>query len=52
MLTVPMAARLQGFPGSWQFSGGKTSQARQVGNAFPSPVAKALGTAIRAALEA
>jgi len=49
-LTVPMVARLQGFPDSWQFSGRKTAAYRQVGNAFPPPVAKALGTAIAKAL--
>jgi DNA (cytosine-5)-methyltransferase 1 len=52
MLTVEMAARLQGFPSDWIFCGGKTSQYRQVGNAFPPPAAAAIGRAIRAALEA
>ena len=51
MLTVPMAALLQGFPPGWQFCGGKTAQYRQVGNALPSPVARAVGTSIRSALE-
>lgn len=50
-LTVRMAARIQGFPDEWQFSGGKTAAYRQVGNAFPPPVACAVGTKIRAALE-
>jgi len=49
-LTVRMAARVQGFPDDWTFSGKKTAAYRQVGNAFPPPVAKAVGTAIRAAL--
>lgn len=51
-LTVRMTARIQGFPDSWEFSGGKTAQYRQVGNAFPPPVAKAVGLQISAALEA
>ncbi len=51
-LTVPMVARLQGFPDSWQFTGRKTAAYRQVGNAFPPPVARALGMAIAAALTA
>jgi DNA (cytosine-5)-methyltransferase 1 len=51
MLTVPMAAALQGFPPGWRFCGGNTSQARQVGNAFPPAVAQAAGEAIRTALE-
>jgi len=49
-LTVRMVARLQGFPDSWQFSGKKTASYRQVGNAFPPPVAAAVATQLRAAL--
>jgi DNA (cytosine-5)-methyltransferase 1 len=49
-LTVRMVARLQGFPDSWQFAGRKTAAYRQVGNAFPPPVARSLGAAIAAAL--
>jgi DNA (cytosine-5)-methyltransferase 1 len=49
-LTIRMVARLQGFPDSWQIAGRKTAAYRQVGNAFPPPVAKALGTAIARAL--
>jgi len=49
-LTVRMVARLQSFPDEWQFSGRKTAAYRQVGNAFPPLVAKAVGSAIRAAL--
>jgi DNA (cytosine-5)-methyltransferase 1 len=51
-LTVRMAARIQGFPETWQFTGGKTASYRQVGNAFPPPVAKAVGLRIAAALRA
>ena len=50
-LTLRMAARIQGFPDEWKFSGGKTAAYRQIGNAFPPLVAKAVGSAIRAALE-
>jgi DNA (cytosine-5)-methyltransferase 1 len=49
-LTVAMVARLQGFPADWEFAGRKTAAYRQVGNAFPPPVARALGRAIAAAL--
>lgn len=41
-LTVPMVARLQGFPDDWTFFGKKTAAYRQVGNAFPPPVARAV----------
>jgi DNA (cytosine-5)-methyltransferase 1 len=51
-LTVRMTARIQGFPDDWQFSGKKTSSYRQIGNAFPPPVARAVGTQIVAALNA
>lgn len=50
-LTVRMVARIQGFPDSWAFSGRKTASYRQVGNAFPPPVAQAVGRAIRAAIQ-
>lgn len=51
-LTVRMAARVQGFPDEWQFSGKKTSAYRQIGNAFPPPVARAVGLQIQEALNA
>jgi DNA (cytosine-5)-methyltransferase 1 len=51
-LTVPMVARLQGWSDGygWRFSGGKTAQYRQIGNAFPPPVAEAIGRSIKSAL--
>ncbi len=49
-LTVRMVARLQGFPDDWEFKGGKTASYRQVGNAFPPPVAEAVARQIRACL--
>ena len=51
-LTVPMVARIQGFPDDWRFTGRKTAAYRQVGNAFPPPVARAVGENVRAALAA
>lgn len=51
-LTLRMAARLQGFPDTWKFAGRKTAQYRQIGNAFPPPVAAAVGAQIHAVLEA
>lgn len=50
-LTVQMAAVIQGFPKNWNFAGKKTAAYRQVGNAFPPPVAMALGLALRQALQ-
>jgi DNA (cytosine-5)-methyltransferase 1 len=49
-LTTRMAARIQGFDDAWQFAGKKTATYRQIGNAFPPPVAAAVGAAIAAAL--
>ncbi len=49
-LTLRMVARLQGFDDAWQFSGKKTAAYRQVGNAFPPPVAASVAKAIRSAL--
>lgn len=49
-LTVAMAAAIQGFPLDWSITGRKTAAYRQVGNAFPPPVAHAVGAQIMAAL--
>lgn len=53
-LTTEMVARIQGWHGSdeyrWEFTGRKTSRYRQIGNAFPPPVARAVGSAIASAL--
>lgn len=49
-LTLPMAAVIQGFPLEWKFAGLKTAAYRQIGNAFPPPVAAAIGTQIQLAL--
>jgi DNA (cytosine-5)-methyltransferase 1 len=45
-LTVHQAAIIQGFPPDWIFAGRKTAAYRQVGNAFPPPVAAAMGRRI------
>jgi len=49
-LTVKMVARLQGFPDDWHITGNKTNAYRQVGNAFPPPVARAVAKEITSAL--
>lgn len=51
-LTVAMAALVQGFPADWEIAGKKTNAYRQVGNAFPPPVARAVGSAIAEAMRA
>jgi DNA (cytosine-5)-methyltransferase 1 len=51
-LTLPMAAAIQGFPPEWRFYGRKTASYRQIGNAFPPPVALSVGTRIRLAIQA
>lgn len=50
-LTLQMTALIQGFPSTWKFAGKKTPAYRQVGNAFPPPVAKAVGKSIINALK-
>lgn len=54
-LTTEMVARIQGWDDSddyqWEFTGRKTSRYRQIGNAFPPPVARAVGSSIAAALK-
>ncbi|WP_405144051.1 DNA (cytosine-5-)-methyltransferase [Sphaerisporangium sp. NBC_01403] len=52
-LTCEMVALLQGWDDGefkWTFTGPKTARYRQIGNAFPPPIAKALGVAIASAL--
>jgi DNA (cytosine-5)-methyltransferase 1 len=51
-LTLRMAARIQGFPDDWEFAGGKTHSYRQIGNAFPPPVAAAVARQIAMCLNA
>lgn len=50
-LTKEMIALIQGFPPEWTFGEKKTAACRMIGNAFPPPVAKAVGLAIRRCLE-
>lgn len=45
-LTPRMMARIQGFPDGWTFGVKKTTACRMIGNAFPPPVAKAVGMEI------
>lgn len=51
-LTLAMTALVQGFPQNWYIAGKKTPAYRQVGNAFPPLVARAVGSAIVAAFDA
>ena len=50
-LTPRMIARIQGFPDFWDFGKRKTAACRMIGNAFPPPVAQAVGEKIREVLE-
>jgi len=50
-LTPRMIARIQGFPDDWDFGTKKTLACRMIGNAFPPPVAEAVGNQIRKVLE-
>lgn len=49
-LTPRMTARIQGFPDDWRIFGRKTAAYRQIGNAFPPPVAAAVAQRLSAAL--
>ena len=44
-------ARIQSFPDSWEFVGTIASKYKQIGNAVPVNLAKAVGIKIRQALE-
>lgn len=50
-LTSRMLARIQGFPDTWTFGQKKTSACRMIGNAFPPPVAKAVGLQLKECLQ-
>ena len=45
-----MIARIQGFPDEWDFGKRKTAACRMIGNAFPPPVAEAVGKKIKEVL--
>ncbi len=45
-LTPEECLILQGFPRDYQVLGGKTNRYKQIGNAVPPPVTKAIGLAI------
>ena len=49
-LTHAMAARLQGFPDDWTFTGPAQARKRQIGNALPPVMARVVGLALYAAL--
>ena len=51
LVSVRECARSQGFPDSFQFDGTIKDRHRQIGNAVPPPLAKAVGLEIRKSLE-
>ncbi|MFS1429945.1 DNA (cytosine-5-)-methyltransferase [Vibrio splendidus] len=49
-LTVREYARLQGFPDHWVFSGSRTAQYKQIGNAVPPKLAQRVGESVMQSL--
>lgn len=49
-ITLREAAAIQGFPGEWEFSGPRSAQFQQVGNAVPAVFGEVLGAAMAGAL--
>ena len=50
-LTIEMTSRLQSFPDDWTFAGSKTQRYRQIGNALPLGLAKAMAGALARCLK-
>ncbi|KAG0622398.1 hypothetical protein M758_3G094700 [Ceratodon purpureus] len=50
IVTVRECARSQGFPDGYKFSGNIQSKHRQIGNAVPPPLARALGVMLKEAM--
>jgi DNA (cytosine-5)-methyltransferase 1 len=51
-LSVKQYARLQGFPDSWRFAGGVPQHYKQIGNAVPVRMGKAIGQSLRKTMRA
>ncbi len=47
VITLREGARLQGIPDKWEFSGSRTSIARQIGNGVPIPLAEAVAKSVK-----
>ena len=52
VLSVREWARAQGFPDTYKFHGSTLEKHRQIGNAVPPPMGRALGLQIRDAMAA
>ena len=52
LVSVRESARSQGFPDTFVFSGSVRDKHRQIGNAVPPPLGRAIGTEIRRAMTA
>lgn len=50
-LSVRETARIQSFPDSWEFCGGKGSRYKQIGNAVPPKLGEAVGRQVKKYLE-
>lgn len=51
VLSVQEYARIQGFPDDWKFAGGLAARYRQIGNAVPTQLGRAIGESLKSVVD-